>query len=73
VDKPTELRLFASLSNSRFREWVSAALDKAHHELVNQREIQAISRAQGRAQLLLEMLELVDKAPGVIASSSHTR
>lgn len=64
MDAKNELALFDQLSgNLRFKDWLQSKLDTEFSALVQGNDIDQLRRAQGRAQLLKSMLELLDKAP----------
>lgn len=67
MERHQETELFDFLSrNSRFRDWLTGRLEAEHDILVKHSDIEQIRRAQGRAQVLLQMLELLDKAPAAM-------
>jgi hypothetical protein len=64
MDLKNELALFDQLSgNYRFKDWLSSKLDTEYSVLSQNADIDQLRRAQGRAQLLKSMLDLLDKAP----------
>ena len=67
IDKTEELELFAFLSRqSKLREWLTAKLDMELRVLVSNNDVDQIRRAQGRAQLLQQVIELLDKSPAAL-------
>lgn len=64
IDKTEELELFAHLSRlPELRRWLEAKLDMELRVLVSNNDVDQIRRAQGKAQLLQNIVELLDKAP----------
>lgn len=64
MDLKNELALFDQLSgNNRLRDWLTHKLDIEYSVLSMNADIDQLRRAQGRAQLLKSMVELLDKAP----------
>ena len=67
IDRKEELELFAFLARqSKLREWVNVKLDTELKVLVQNPDVDQLRKAQGRAQLLQHMLELMDKAPAAL-------
>lgn len=67
IAKIDELQLFAFLANQpQMREWLKARHDKELEVLVNNQDIETLRKAQGKAQLLQEMMNLMDKAPAAL-------
>lgn len=67
IAKTDELQLFAFLANKpQMREWLKARHDKELEVLVNNPDIEVLRKAQGKAQLLQEMMNLMDKAPAAL-------
>lgn len=67
IDKHAEIELFASLSrNQVLRDWLTEKLSTELRVLVSNPDIDLIRKAQGKAQLLQAMLELLDKAPAAL-------
>lgn len=67
IDKTEEIELFAHLSRlPKLREWVEAKLEVELRVLVGNNDIDQIRRAQGKAQLLQQIVELLDKAPAAL-------
>lgn len=67
MDLKNELALFDQLSgNNRLRDWLNDKLATEYSALSSQVDIDQVRRAQGRAQLLKSMLDLLDKAPAAI-------
>lgn len=63
MDKSVEAELFVFLSGQpRYREWLTAQLQKELEVLVLNNDVEQIRRAQGKAQLLQKMIELLDKS-----------
>lgn len=62
--KPVDqLDLFARLHNTPgFRQWIAAEHDEAYKYLLNAAELPIVHRAQGRLQLLDEIIKHMDKA-----------
>lgn len=57
-----ELDLFAGLSrNTRFKKWVEDKLANEYTILSQMSDVDLLRRAQGRAQLLKAMMDLLDK------------
>ena len=64
IDKTEELELFAFLSRQpKLREWLTIKLDMELRVLVSNNEVDQLRKAQGKAQLLQQMIELMDVAP----------
>ncbi|OYW94374.1 MAG: hypothetical protein B7Z13_04795 [Caulobacterales bacterium 32-67-6] len=64
IDRKDELELFSFLARQpKLREWVNAKLDIELRVLVQNGDVEQLRRAQGKAQLLQHILELLDKAP----------
>ena len=71
IDRPEELELFTVLARTtRLRDWLEGKLEHELKVLVVNTDNDALRKAQGRAQLLQQMIELLDKAP---AASSAKR
>lgn len=67
IDKTEELELFAFLSRqSKLRDWLTAKLDMELRVLVSNNDVDQIRRAQGKAQLLQQVIELLDKSPAAL-------
>lgn len=67
IDKTEELELFAFLARQpKLREWINAKLDIELRVLVQNGDVEQLRRAQGKAQLLQHILELLDKAPAAV-------
>lgn len=63
IDKTEELELFRFLSSQpRLKEWLQSKLDMELRVLVSNNDADQIRRAQGRAQLLQTMIDLLDKS-----------
>jgi len=59
----SELDLFDQLSRQpRFKQWLQQKLDTEYTVLCQMSDADQLRRAQGRAQLLKSMLDLLDKA-----------
>jgi len=59
----SELDLFDQLSRQpRFKQWLQQKLDTEYTVLCQMSDTDQLRRAQGRAQLLKSMLDLLDKA-----------
>ena len=70
MDLKNELALFDQLSGTpRLRAWLAHKLEIEYSVLSMNSDIDQLRRAQGRAQLLKSMVELLDKAP---AAARHT-
>lgn len=64
ISKQEEVELFDFLSRQpKFREWVNSKLAAETTVLVASTEIDHLRKAQGKAQLLNQMIELLDRAP----------
>ena len=62
-DKITELNLFSKLGHEpKLKEWLAYKLSVETNILVSHTDIDQLRRAQGRAQLLQIMLDLLDAA-----------
>lgn len=71
MDLKNELALFDQLSgNSRLRAWLTHKLEIEYTVLSVNPDIDQLRRAQGRAQLLKSMVDLMDKAPA--AARQHS-
>jgi hypothetical protein len=58
-----ELDLFEQLSRQpRFKDWLQVQLDKEFTVLCQMNDSDQLRRAQGRAQLLKSMIDLLGKA-----------
>lgn len=58
----SELDLFEQLSRQpRFKQWIQGQLDKEYTVLCQMNDVEQLRRAQGRAQLLKSMIDLLDK------------
>jgi hypothetical protein len=58
----SELELFEQLSRQpRFKAWLENKLTTEHTVLCQMNDVEQLRRAQGRAQLLKSMLDLLDK------------
>ena len=67
IDRKDEIELFALLArNTKLREWLTAKLDIELRVLVSNNEVDQMRKAQGKAQLLQVMIELLDKAPAAL-------
>jgi len=67
MDLKNELALFDQLSgNRRFKEWLLHKLETEYSVLSQNADVDQLRRAQGRAQLLKSMLDLLDKAPAAV-------
>jgi hypothetical protein len=67
IDRKDELELFAFLARqSKLRDWLNNKLDTELKVLVQNSDVEQIRRAQGKAQLLQHILELLDKAPAAV-------
>jgi hypothetical protein len=67
IDRNEETELFALLARqSKLREWLTVKLDMDLRVLVANNDVEQLRRAQGKAQLLQHMLELLDKAPAAL-------
>jgi hypothetical protein len=67
IDRKDELELFAFLARqSKLRDWLNNKLDTELKVLVQNSDVEQIRRAQGKAQLLQHILELLDKAPTAV-------
>lgn len=67
IDRKEELELFAFLARQpKLREWVNAKLDTELRVLVQNSDVEQLRRAQGKAQLLQHILDLLDKAPAAV-------
>jgi len=67
MDLKNELALFDQLSgNHRVKDWLSGKLDTEYSVLSQNADVDQLRRAQGRAQLLKSMLDLLDKAPAAV-------
>jgi hypothetical protein len=68
MTKDDELRLFASLANAhpRFAEWVREQLGKEQATLNQAVDIHLIYRQQGAVGFATSMLNLLEKAPGIL-------
>jgi hypothetical protein len=67
IDKTQELELFAHLSRTtELRKWLEAKLEVELRVLVSNNDGDQIRRAQGKAQLLQQIVELLDKAPAAL-------
>lgn len=67
MDLKSEIALFDQLSgNHRFKDWLQDKLATEVSALVSQVDVEQLRRAQGRAQLLKSMLDLLDKAPAAM-------
>lgn len=63
MDMKSELELFDHLSrNSRFKGWLQEKLDTELTVLCQMNDVEQLRRAQGRAQLLKSMIDLLEKA-----------
>jgi hypothetical protein len=68
IDRTEELELFAFLARQqKLREWLTVKLDTELRVLVSNNDVEQIRKAQGKAQLLQHILELLDKAPAAVA------
>lgn len=64
IDKNDEIDLFAFLSTQpRLKDWLQNKLDMELRVLVSNNDADQLRRAQGKAQLLQHMIELLEKAP----------
>jgi hypothetical protein len=71
IDKTEELELFAFLARqTKLRDWLNTKLDIELRVLVANNDTDQLRRAQGKAQLLQNILELMDKAPAAIRGNS---
>jgi len=67
MDLKNELALFDQLAGMhRFKDWLQGKLEVEVSALVQQVDVDQLRRAQGRAQLLRSMLDLLDKAPAAM-------
>lgn len=67
INRKEEVELFAYLSRqTKLREWLQAHLDTEIQVLVLNGDIEVVRKAQGKAQLLQKMLDLLDKAPAAL-------
>lgn len=63
MDKSAEAELFVFLSgHPRVREWLTVQLDKELKVLVVNNDVEMLRKAQGKAQLLQYMIDLIDKS-----------
>lgn len=63
MDRKDELELFSQLArNDRLVQWLKAKLDGEIKVLVSNPDVEQIRKAQGKAQLLQYMLDLLDKS-----------
>lgn len=67
IDRKDELELFAFLARQpKLREWLNAKLETELRVLVQNTDVEQLRKAQGKAQLLQHMVELLDKAPAAV-------
>lgn len=67
IDRNEELELFDFLARQpKLREWINAKLDMELRVLVQNSDVEQLRKAQGKAQLLQQMIELMDKAPAAV-------
>ena len=63
MNRQDETELFALLArNQHFRNWVQFKLDAELRVLVQNTEVEQLRKAQGRAQLLQHIQDLLDKS-----------
>jgi len=71
IDRSDELELFAFLARQpKMKDWLTFKLEIELRVLVQNGDVEQLRRAQGKAQLLQHMLELLDKAPAEIGRAS---
>ena len=64
MNRQDETELFALLArNQHFRNWVQFKLDAELRVLVQNTDVEQLRKAQGRAQLLQHIQDLLDKSP----------
>jgi len=64
IDRKDEVELFAFLARqTKLRDWLNSKLEAELKVLVQNQDVEQLRKAQGKAQLLQHMLELLDKAP----------
>lgn len=67
IDRKDELELFAFLARQpKLREWVNVKLETELRVLVQNSDVEQLRRAQGKAQLLQHIIDLLDKAPAAV-------
>lgn len=67
MDKASELDLFDYLARQpKLRQWLNSRLEAEVSALIQSVDIDQLRRAQGRAGLLKQMLDLMDKAPAAL-------
>lgn len=66
MTKPEELELFDYLSRTKLRDWISAQLATEFQVLTQSIDVDQLRKAQGRAGLLTNMANLLDKAPTAV-------
>lgn len=67
INKDQELKLFAFLARqSELRVWLDGKLQAELQVLVNHSDIEVVRKAQGKSQLLQQMLKLLDEAPAIV-------
>lgn len=67
IDKTEEIELFSFLSRQpKLREWLTAKLEVELRVLVSNNDVDQLRKAQGKAQLLQHMVELLDKSPAAL-------
>jgi hypothetical protein len=67
IDRNDELELFAFLSRQpKLRDWLNYKLAIELRVLVHNPDVEQLRKAQGKAQLLQNILELMDKAPAAV-------
>ncbi len=63
MDREVELALYGRLLREpKLKEWLQAKLDAEVSVLLVNPDVEALRKAQGRAQLLQHMLDLLDAA-----------
>jgi hypothetical protein len=67
IDRNDELELFAFLARqTKLRDWLNYKLAIELRVLVQNPDVEQLRKAQGKAQLLQHIMELMDKAPAAV-------
>jgi hypothetical protein len=72
MTKQEELELFEYLGRQhKLREWLNNKKDSEVSILIQSTDIEQLRKAQGRAGLLTQMLELMNQAPAALAKTKQ--
>lgn len=68
IDRNEELELFAFLARQdNFRKWLLGKLEAETKVLISNNDIEQLRKSQGKAQLLQQLLDLLEKSHAAVA------